>query len=245
MSPPILAIVTSLCKGETLHTVLHIKRKKMSTEEIVRIAEQIAQGMGYLHHRGIVHNRLKTKNIFLENGRAVLTHFGVVSVARRLYTRPKAQGVDTMMVNRQRDCIYISKEWLCYLPPEIMKSLRAWTDESSEDSFDRAFTKGSDIYAFGTIWFELITCEWPWKHSLPETIIWLVGRGLKPSFENLAAPPMAKNISLMCWALKQNNRPDFDVLNSHLGKIPKTRMARSPSQPERQVISSPSLVSWK
>ena len=32
------------------------------------IAEQIAQGMSYLHHRGIVHKDLKSKNIFFERG---------------------------------------------------------------------------------------------------------------------------------------------------------------------------------
>ena len=52
--------------------------------KIVIIAQQIAQGMGYLHHRGITHKDLKTKNIFLENGRAIITDFGLVNVARRL-----------------------------------------------------------------------------------------------------------------------------------------------------------------
>ena len=51
--------------------------------KIIIIAQQIAQGMGYLHHRGIVHKDLKTKNIFLENGRAIITDFGLVNVARR------------------------------------------------------------------------------------------------------------------------------------------------------------------
>jgi serine/threonine protein kinase len=43
--------------------------------------------MGYLHHREIVHKDLKTKNIFLENGRAIITDFGLVNVARRLCAR--------------------------------------------------------------------------------------------------------------------------------------------------------------
>ena len=40
--------------------------------KIVIIAQQIAQGMGYLHHRGIIHKDLKTKNIFLENAALAL-----------------------------------------------------------------------------------------------------------------------------------------------------------------------------
>ena len=70
MKPPRLAIVTSLCKGYTLYTTLHLRKDKFPMNKSTLIAQQIAQGMGYLHHRGIVHKDLKTKNIFLENGRA-------------------------------------------------------------------------------------------------------------------------------------------------------------------------------
>ena len=35
---------------------------------------------------------LKTKNIFLENGRAIITDFGLVNVARRLCSRYKRPG---------------------------------------------------------------------------------------------------------------------------------------------------------
>ena len=70
--------------------------------KIVIIAEQIAQGMGYLHHRGIVHKDLKSKNIFLEKGRAIITDFGLVNVARRLcatHGKPKQSG---KMATRER-----------------------------------------------------------------------------------------------------------------------------------------------
>lgn len=77
--------------GNTLYTHLHLRKDKFSMNKIVIIAQQIAQGMGYLHHRGIVHKDLKTKNIFLENGRAIITDFGLVNVARRLCARQVGQ----------------------------------------------------------------------------------------------------------------------------------------------------------
>ena len=55
--------------------------------KIVILAQQIAIGMGYLHSRNIVHKDLKTKNIFLENGKAIITDFGLVNVTRRLCAR--------------------------------------------------------------------------------------------------------------------------------------------------------------
>lgn len=55
--------------------------------KIVILAQQIAIGMDYLHSRNIVHKDLKTKNIFLENGKAIITDFGLVNVTRRLCAR--------------------------------------------------------------------------------------------------------------------------------------------------------------
>lgn len=42
----------------------------------------LVQGMGYLHARGIVHKDLKSKNIFLENGKVIITDFGLFSVSK-------------------------------------------------------------------------------------------------------------------------------------------------------------------
>ena len=68
----------------------------------------------------------------------------------------------------------IPKGWLCYLAPEIMHNLRVQPNEEE----DLPFTKASDVFAFGTVWFELLTGEWPWKDHAPETIIYL-GKNLK------------------------------------------------------------------
>ena len=40
----------------------------------------------------MLYQDLKTKNIFLENGRAIITDFGLVNVARRLCSRYKRPG---------------------------------------------------------------------------------------------------------------------------------------------------------
>jgi kinase suppressor of Ras 2 len=82
MKPPHLAIVTSLCKGLTLYTHIHLRKDKFNLNRTIIIAQQICQGMGYLHARGIVHKDLKSKNIFYENGKVVITDFGLFSVAK-------------------------------------------------------------------------------------------------------------------------------------------------------------------
>ena len=125
----------------------------------------------------------------------------------------------------------IPEGWLCYLAPEIMRTLRVRPDETGENAFTQAFTKASDVYAFGTIWFELLTGEFSWKHQPPETVIWMVGRGMKPSLANLQASKDVKDILVMCWTFKPEERPDFSILHNYLEKIPSKRLARSPSHP--------------
>ena len=150
MKPPKLAIVTSLCKGNTLYTHLHLRKDKFYMNKVIIIAQQIAQGMGYLHHKGIVHKDLKTKNIFLENGRAIITDFGLVNVARRLCSRHKRPGekgesrLDNLVrpsltptscppeICRVPSCMSIPAGWLCYLAPEVISELRI-NQAGSED----------------------------------------------------------------------------------------------------------------
>lgn len=40
------------------------------------------QGMGYLHAKGIVHKDLKTKNIFFDKDKVVITDFGLFNVTK-------------------------------------------------------------------------------------------------------------------------------------------------------------------
>lgn len=82
MKLPRLAIVTSMCKGMTLYTHIHLRKDKFNMNKTTIVAQQISQGMGYLHARGIVHKDLKSKNIFLENGKVIITDFGLFSVTK-------------------------------------------------------------------------------------------------------------------------------------------------------------------
>ena len=127
-----------------------------------------------------------------------------------------------------RECMSIPKGWLCYLAPEIMRALRVVPDEGE----DLPFTKSSDVFGFGTVWFELLTNEWPWRHAPPETIIWLVGKGMEPSLANLQASKDVKDLLRVCWAFRPEKRPDFTVLKELLDRIPNKRgLIRSPSHP--------------
>ncbi|XP_042909268.2 kinase suppressor of Ras 2 [Parasteatoda tepidariorum] len=219
MKPPKLAIVTSLCKGMTLYTHIHLRKDKFNLNRTITIAQQISQGMGYLHARDIIHKDLKTKNIFYENGKVVITDFGLFSVTKLCHG------------NRKGEWLTIPKGWLCYLAPEIVRSLRAG---SQQDSDNLPFSRASDIFAFGTVWYELLCGEWPFHGQPPEAIIWQVGKGMKQTLANIQASRDVKDILMTCWAYKDTERPEFSkvlLMLSRLPMLPKKRLARSPSYP--------------
>lgn len=229
MKPPHLAIVTSLCKGKSLYVHIHVRKERFNMGKIIGIAQQILQGMGYLHARGIVHKDLKTKNIFLENGKVIITDFGLFSVTRLCYGSNK-RGVPWLT---------IPPGWLCYLSPEIICDLRP--AHLCHEREQLPFTMQSDVYAFGTVWYELLCGEWPFKGQPPEAIIWQVGRGIKQSLASIQASHDVKDILMSCWAFKPAERLEMNQLQRMLERLPKKRLARSPSHPVHLSRSAESM----
>lgn len=205
MSPPHLAIITSFCKGRTLYSVVRDAKVVLDVNKTRQIAQEMVKGMGYLHAKGILHKDMKSKNVFYDNGKVVITDFGLFTISGVLQAG-----------SRREDKLRIPNGWLCHLAPEIIQQL---SPETEEDKLP--FCKQSDVFAFGTIWYELHAREWPYKSQPAEVIIWQIGSGMKP---NLAQTGMGKeilDILLLCWAYKPEERPSFSKLVDLLEKLPK------------------------
>lgn len=215
MKPPRLAIVTSFCKGETLYTIIHIKKDTFKINKAMIIASQVAQGMSYLHARNIIHKDLRSKNIFVDSGKVVITDFGLFHVTK------------ICRGSKKDDWLSVPRGWLCYLAPEIIRALKAL----QHSNMDLPFTQKSDLYAFGTVWYELLCNEWPFRSQPCETVIWQVGCGMKQSLSTVNAPREVKDILMSCWAFQPEERPDFVQITKALERVPRTRLIRSPSHP--------------
>lgn len=55
---------------------------KPNIDWTIDIATQIAQGMGYLHNKQLIHKDLRSKNIFIDGCKAVIADFGLYSITR-------------------------------------------------------------------------------------------------------------------------------------------------------------------
>lgn len=210
-----LGIVMYYCKGKPLHQLLHDTPEKFDFSQVVHLATQTCQGMSYLHTKKIIHKDLRTKNIFIENrNRVVITDFGLFSMKR--------------LAQPYRDnTLIVPNHWLSYLSPELIRQL-------SSELTQLPFSEASDSYAFGTIWFELMTYGFPFEHVHPDVVIWQVGCGMKGplnNVNNIRDVKLFQEILVQCWAYTPEDRPSFREVLDMLERLPKKRLNRSPSFP--------------
>ncbi|CAL8070890.1 unnamed protein product [Calicophoron daubneyi] len=218
MKAPNFAIVTQMSQGETLYHQIHCRESAMAINRTINIASQIAKGMGYLHAKGIVHRDLKTRNIFVEaNSRVVIGDFGVFNFVR-LYKKAK-----------WGNYLNVPPFWLSYLAPEVIQALRLDRPTVSRGD-ELPLTARSDVYAFGTVWYELLTNEFPFKGLPAEAIVYLSGRGIKQNLR-IPGPKDFKEILTQCWSYSPTRRPEFTTLVKSLDRLPK--LHRSPSYPAK------------
>ncbi|KAG8587302.1 hypothetical protein GDO81_005635 [Engystomops pustulosus] len=206
MHPPHLAIITSYCKGRTLHAFVRDPKASLDINKTRQIAQEIIKGMGYLHAKGIVHKDLKSKNVFYENGKVIITDFGLFGIS----------GV--VQEGRRENELKLSHDWLCFLAPEIVREMAPGKDEDK-----LPFSKAADVYAFGTVWYELQARDWPFKSQAAEALIWQVGsgEGVKQLLSTISLGKEVTEILAACWAFAFNERPSFTILMDMLEKLPK------------------------
>ncbi|XP_068011022.1 kinase suppressor of Ras 1 isoform X2 [Melanerpes formicivorus] len=206
MNPPHLAIITSFCKGRTLHSFVRDPKISLDINKTRQIAQEIIKGMGYLHAKGIVHKDLKSKNVFYDNGKVVITDFGLFGIS----------GV--VQEGRRENELKLPHDWLCYLAPEIVREMAPGKDEDK-----LPFSKAADIYAFGTVWYELQAREWPFKSQPAEALIWQIGsgEGVRQVLATVSLGKEVNEILSACWSFDLSERPSFTVLMDMLEKLPK------------------------
>uniref|UniRef100_A0A670K1P7 non-specific serine/threonine protein kinase n=1 Tax=Podarcis muralis TaxID=64176 RepID=A0A670K1P7_PODMU len=198
--------LTYFCKGRTLHSFVRDPKISLDINKTRQIAQEIIKGMGYLHAKGIVHKDLKSKNVFYENGKVVITDFGLFGIS----------GV--VQEGRRENELKLPHNWLCYLAPEIVREMAPGKDEDK-----LPFSKAADVYAFGTVWYELQAREWPFKSQPAEALIWQIGsgEGMKQVLSTSSLGKEVGEILSACWSFDVSERPSFTLLMEMLEKLPK------------------------
>jgi len=139
-------LVLELLEGEALDQVL--RRRPVTTPEVVRIGVQIARALVHAHRMGLVHRDLKLGNVFLtEDDTIKVLDFGLSFVSARLDT----ESTTAPEPGDHAHTPGVVSGTPGYMPPE--QALGASQDERV------------DIWALGAVLFRLTTQRMPFSRS--------------------------------------------------------------------------------
>ena len=136
-------IVMELIDGKELKD--RIKIDPIPNEEVINIANQIAEGLDVAHQKGIVHRDIKSSNIMItEDGKVKIMDFGLAKIRG---------GTDLTITG-------ITIGTAAYMSPEQAKG----------EGVDHR----TDIWSFGVVLYEMLTGELPFKGDYDQAIIYSI-----------------------------------------------------------------------
>jgi serine/threonine-protein kinase len=141
----LLYYVMAYIEGETLGE--RIRREgALPVEEAVQILREVTDALGFAHSRGVVHRDMKPDNVMLTERHALVTDFGV---AKAVSGATAAEGITTAGV---------AVGTPAYMAPE-------------QASADPHVDHRADIYALGTMAYELLAGRTPFTGATPQAVL--------------------------------------------------------------------------
>eukprot|EP00475_Leptophrys_vorax_P041281 TRINITY_DN77854_c0_g1_i1.p1 TRINITY_DN77854_c0_g1~~TRINITY_DN77854_c0_g1_i1.p1 ORF type:complete len:292 (+),score=19.79 TRINITY_DN77854_c0_g1_i1:106-876(+) len=166
-----------------------VRRGKLGEKESVKLALHVARGLEYLHAHDVVHRDLKSDNLLMD-------HKNVVKIADFGVARTEAKNPGDMT------CETGTVRWMA---PEVIDH--------------KPYTRKVDVYSFGIVLWELVTCELPFKGSTFIQLAYnVVNKNMRPEVPPTCNPELAK-LMTECWDADANRRPEFTEVVSRLEKI--------------------------
>jgi serine/threonine protein kinase len=142
-------IVSELLEGESLRSRLH--SGALPSRKAIDYARQIAEGLAAAHERNIVHRDVKPDNLFItRDGRIKILDFGIAKL-----TRPGDDAQHTGFPTETEAGMVVGTAG--YMSPEQVRG--------------EAVDPRSDIFSFGTVFYEMLTGRPAFtRETAPETM---------------------------------------------------------------------------
>jgi tetratricopeptide (TPR) repeat protein len=140
-----LFYVMPYVEGESLRERLR-RERQLPLEDALAITREIADALSYAHSHGVIHRDIKPENILLESGHALVADFGVAKAIH--------EGGGDAALTRTGFAVGTP----AYMSPE-------------QASGDQYLDARSDIYALGSVLYEMLAGEPPHTGPTPQAIL--------------------------------------------------------------------------
>jgi serine/threonine-protein kinase len=173
-------LVTEYVNGQSLRTLME-KSASLPTDQAVALIRKIADGLAYCHQNGVIHRDLKPENILItEEGQPVIMDFGLALTKGS--HRVTYSNLSATMGTPD------------YMAPEQIDGQRG--------------DQRTDIYALGTIMFEMLSGKTPFTGDTNMAIMAQHLNGVAPRLDkiNPAVSPQLAAIVATCLAHDPKDR---------------------------------------
>ncbi len=134
-------IVMELCEGVSLKEYM-TKKGRLSWQETLFFAQQVAKALDHAHSRGIIHQDIKPHNVMLlRDGTAKVMDFGIARFANNQETRVVQEAIGSVH----------------YISPEQAKG--------------GTVDFRTDIYSLGIVMYEMLTGSQPFQGETPVAVV--------------------------------------------------------------------------
>ncbi|ELP84496.1 serine-threonine protein kinase, putative [Entamoeba invadens IP1] len=210
-----LCIVMEYFNGGNLFNALHDNKGiAFDWKMRLKIATDVAKGLGVIHKMGYIHRDVKSPNVVLRTDSqgtiesCAVIDFGMsVKIIKQKSEKEKETTEDKEGPTDEVECPY-------WLAPEVISEHRT--------------TPKVDVYSYGIVLWELVTNKVPFSEckfftEVKEKIV----SGLRPSFDEKTE---LKELIKRCWDQNDLIRPDFDEVLKYLEELSLSKQSSKPSK---------------
>ena len=168
-------LVLELVDGESLDK--RIARGRIPADEALGIAKQIAEALEAAHEKGIIHRDLKPANIALaKDGRVKVLDFGLAKAVETTMGSADEMNSPTITSPAMMTGVGVILGTAAYMSPEQARG--------------RAVDKRADIWAFGCVLYEMLTCRRAFGGmDVPDTLAGILKE--EPNYKALPSSAMS------------------------------------------------------
>ena len=181
-------VVFELLEGTTLRQV--VGRAALPPRKAVDYAVQIAQGLAAAHDKGIVHRDLKPENLFVtRDGRVKILDFGLAKLRPAFDPRAPREEAATISTATGAGVVLGT---VGYMSPEQVRG----------DPADHR----SDIFAFGSVFHEMLSGERPFRGETTAEVMTAILKQDSPELANRDIPPGLERVLRRCLEKRPEER---------------------------------------